>query len=247
MKIVATELQTAVSVDTADPDYPAANALSDYTADRYQNVSGDHSATFTVTVAAGGANVFGVSYTNADLVVYSVKNNLGATVASGSISLTSPRRVDRIWKTFTAQSANCTVVLAMGATSGQTLYVGRITVGVYTEITMAIEAIREAPVCHQNVVPLAAPGADWVQVLRGLRAYSLTVRKSQAGWYQLRTIYLEKGASPMLILLSSEFGSTEDNEWSIYGKISMDLSAELQRGGGSAGVVYTTIEIKEQG
>lgn len=239
-----TELQTNVAANTVDGDYPASNTLTAVSAERYQNTSGDNTATLTVTVAAGGANVFGVSYTNATSIVWALKDNLGATVESGTINLTSPRSVDRCWQAFTAQAAACTIELAMTAPSGSTLYVGIVRSGVTASIALAIEAIREILIDNSIRVSLAAPGAEYVELQRMLRGFVLTLKENQSAWYSLRTLYMANGPKPLFMLLSDEFGSAENNEWCVFGKIDMPPESNRQRGGD---IVITQIDIKEAG
>ena len=244
IKIIDTELQTAASADTQDSGFPASNVLTDVTAERYQNTAGDNTATLTISASAGGADTFGVAYTNATSIVWTAKNGAGASVGTGTINLTSPRSVDRVWQEFTAQAGACSVELACTAPAGTTLYLGAVRVGKRFSISGAIESLDEDMIDHSIRVPLSAPGAEYIELLRMLRSFSLTVRESQSVWYAFRAIYRTHGPTPLFILLSDEFGTTENNENTIFGKIDIPPKSKYTRGGGQ---VYTTINILEAG
>lgn len=214
MKIISTELQSGASATSVDANYPAANVLTNYIAQKWQAASGN-SATLTITINAGGCNTLALFGTNATSCSWTLKDNAGATVATGSEDLTSPNVVNRFWLEFTAQALACSVEMVLTAAVGSVIYAGLVRTGVRSEFTNPDQdSFSENRIDH-SIISELSNGAKYIKkrtICRTVSGSMILTRETELR--QWLKIYDDNGPEPMAVL---PVDGVDDNQFCIFG------------------------------
>lgn len=204
LKIITTELQNGVTADSEDSEYPDDNLLDNYLGKPWKATSGDNTAQVTVTFASGGCNAFALFKTNATSCNWTLKNNLGSTVDSGSVNLASPVKAENIWIEFSAQTNNGSMVLDLTGPSGTAVYAGVVKAGVYESFDNPVYGLRDT-VEDLSLVRETSNKSLFIVDRGRILSHALVFDLARDySYFDLRQIYIDNGAAPLAWLLADD-------------------------------------------
>lgn len=187
-KIIYEEKQTAITSDSENVNFPATNLLDDKPKKLWKAVTGDNTATLSVTVSAG-VKAIGIFNTNAT-----------SCVINGTTTLSS-LTYNRIWYEFSASQSAGTITLALTSASGTTVYAGVVVAGAVTTLGMPQVDITEELIDYSVITQLSS-GSEHVrigEICRQFSASQFLTRDTQ--WLNLLNLYLDNGQQPLGMLL----------------------------------------------
>ena len=215
MKIIYPEKQTAISVTSADSNFPSDNLLDDKPSKLWKASSGTNTATITVTIDAN-AGAIALFNTNADTVTITAKDNGGATVKTQTFTLNGTRTYDRCWMEYTAQAAEHSATLELTSAVGTTVEAGIVRAGVLVDFKNPQYGLTESRLDY-SIVRELNNGAMYTKKRNIVRSFSLQIDMIRSSeFYDLCDIYDFYGPNPFAMLLAEDI---QDSQWAVFGRM----------------------------
>lgn len=215
MILIYPECLSVVTADSESGSFPATN-LQDDRPKKYWMSGGSNVATLTATVAADSDQI-AIFNTNAASAVITIKL-AGVEQESFIIDLTSPHTHNRLWQSYTEQTAVHTVEIQLTTTVGSAVYAGVMRIGKGVTVSNPAYGISESR-RDFSIVRELNNGAYYIRKRDSVRTFSLSFTDDRAtDFYNFTEVMDYYGPEPIAVLLAEDVDS-DPHEWAIFGHI----------------------------
>lgn len=221
MKIIATDLVTAISESSEDAEYPAENVSDNFRTNPWKTLASG-AGTLTVDVGAGSNALF-LSYMNSPTVTVTVKDNGGGTIY-GPTAHTINSYNPNLWVDYTYQSGVAELTLAFADPSAKA-YCGIVRAGYaydFRDFQYGLsEGLKDSSITkdYNNL-------AKYYLLKTIVRTFSgsFIVDRDSDFYYFMHRVLKQYGRGPYAMLLSEQL---TNYDWGVFGWLDANL------GGGS--------------
>jgi hypothetical protein len=217
MILIYPEKLSSVAADSEDGSFPATYLQNDKPK-RYWKSSGSNIGVLTAQVAANSDQI-AVFNTNA----VSAEIDIASGSETFSIDLSSPHTHNRLWQSYTEQTAVHTVTITLTAPVGEAVYAGCLKIGKGVSLVNPKYGLSESR-RDFSIVKELNNGAYYIRKKDPVRKFDLSFLEDRAGdFYTFSAVADYYGPQPLAMLLVD--GSADDHEWAIFGHILNPFSA----------------------
>lgn len=216
MILMYPEKLSSVTADTEDGSFPATYLENDKPK-RYWKSAGSNIGVLTATVAANSDQI-GLFNTNAESAAIDVESG----AETFNIDLTDPHSHNRLWQSYTEQTAGHTVEITLTAPAGEAVYGGVLKIGKGVTIANPSYGLTESR-RDFSIVKELNNGAFYIRKKDSVRTFDLQFLEDRAtDFYKFTEVADYYGPSPCAILLAEDI---DDLEWAIFAHILNPFSA----------------------
>jgi hypothetical protein len=213
MILMYPEKLSSVSADTEDGSFPASYMENDKPK-RYYKSAGSNACVITATVGANSDQI-AIFNTNAESADIDVKLS-GVSQETFSIDLTSPHSHNRLWQSYTEQTAIHTIEITLTAPVGDVVYAGVLKVGLGVSLINPKYGLGESR-RDFSIVKELNNGAYYIRKQDSVRTFSVSFTEDRAtDFYNFSAVADYYGPTPFAILLAEDI---DDLEWAIFGHV----------------------------
>ena len=216
MILMYPEKLSSVVADTEDGSFPA-TYLENNKPKRYWKSSGSNVGVLTATVAANSDQI-ALFNTNAESAAIDVESG----AETFNIDLTDPHSHNRLWQSYTEQTAGHTIEITLTAPAGEAVYGGVLKIGKGVTLANPSYGLTESR-RDFSIVKELNNGAFYIRKKDSVRTFDLQFLEDRAtDFYKFTEVADYYGPSPCAILLAEDI---DDLEWAIFAHILNPFSA----------------------